>query len=70
MHGVDWSDQMLSSHNVRLKCYRWWKTLFFRLIDITVVNGFLLFQKHRKEHPEDEALRRLISYSIVEFGGL
>ena len=33
MNGVDSSDQMLSNHNVRQKCYRWWKVLFFHLID-------------------------------------
>ena len=67
MNGVDRSDQMLSCHNVSLKCYRWWKTLFFHLIDIAVVNGFLLFQKYKQDHPEEEALKRPGSYSIVEF---
>ena len=67
MNGVDRSDQMLSSHNVSLNCYRWWKTLFFHLVDIAVVNGFLLFQKHREANPEDEALRSPNNYSVVEF---
>ena len=67
MNGVDRSDQLLSSHNVSLKCNRWWKTLFFHLVDIAVVNGFLPFQKHRQANPEDEALRRPSNYSMVEF---
>ena len=62
MNGVDWSDQMLSCHSVSLKCYRWSKT-FFHLVDMAVVNGFLLFSKYRQEHPEEEALKRPCSYS-------
>ena len=67
MNGVDRSDQLISSHNVSFKCYRWWKTFFFHLVDIIVVNGFLLFQKHREANPDDEALRSPSNYSIVEF---
>ena len=29
------------------KCLRWWKTLFFHLIDIAVVNSFILFREHQ-----------------------
>ena len=67
MNGVDRSDQMLTCHNVSKKCRRWWKTLFFHLIDIGVVNGFLLFQSYRAKNPEVEALHRPNKYSIVDF---
>ena len=67
MNGVDRSDQMLSNHNVRQKCYRWWKVLFFHLIDIAIVNSFLLFQQYRAQNPEVEALHRMKSYSIANF---
>ena len=66
MNGVDRSDQMLACHNVSRKCYRWWKTLFFHLIDIAIVNGFLLFSEHRADC-DDEALERSRGYSIVDF---
>ena len=65
MNAVDRSDQMLAYDNVRRKCYRWWKTLFFHLIDIAVVNGFILFQKHRAQDPE--AAPRPRKYTVVEF---
>ena len=52
MNGVDRSDQILSAFSTRWKCVRWWKTLFFRLTDIAVVNSFILFQAHRAEHTE------------------
>ena len=66
MNAVDRSDQMLAYHNVSRKCYRWWKTLFFHLIDIAVVNSFILFQKYRAQHP-DRGLKRVKKYSIVDY---
>ncbi len=67
MNGVDRSDQMLAFYNVGRKCYKWWKTLFFHLIDITVVNSFLLFQTYRDQEPDMEALHRPAKYALVDF---
>jgi hypothetical protein len=67
MNAVDRSDQMLACHNVSRKCYRWWKTLFFHLVDMAVVNGFLLFQQHRASDPDNPALQRRSTYNIVDF---
>ena len=67
MNSVDRSDQMLSCHNIRVKCKKWWKTLFFHLVDIAVVNSFLLFQKYRTQNNDKEALHRSRSYSVVDF---
>ena len=43
MGGVDKSDQSLSYHNVLRKTVRYWKTLFYHMIDIAAVNGFVLY---------------------------
>ena len=67
MNGVDRSDQMLAYYSVKRKCYKWWKTLFFHLIDIAVVNSFLLFQNFRSQKPDVEGLRRTATYSIIDF---
>ena len=64
MNGVDRSDQILSAFSTRWKCVRWWKTFFFRLTDIAVVNSFILFQAHRAEHTEIE---RPVGYSQCDF---
>jgi len=45
MNGVDKSDQHLAKYLLR-KCVRWWKTLFFHLVDITVVNKNLFCFKN------------------------
>ena len=47
MNAVDRSDQILATNNVNRKCMKWWKTLFFHLIDIAVVNSFLLFKEYQ-----------------------
>jgi hypothetical protein len=58
MNGVDHSDQLIGTNNVMRKCLRWWKTLFFHLIDIAIVNGFIPFQEHQSNFPDSEDLRR------------
>lgn len=67
MNAVDRSDQILSNYTVSRKCYKWWKTLFFHLIDMAIVNGFILFQKHRANNPDSPALKRRSTYSMVHF---
>lgn len=67
MIGVDRSDQLLSTNNVMRKCMRWWKALFFHLVDMAVVNSFILFRLHAQAHPEIEQVQRPASYTLVEF---
>ncbi|XP_066926570.1 piggyBac transposable element-derived protein 4-like [Clytia hemisphaerica] len=66
MNGVDKSDQILSSNNLLRKCLRWWKTLFFHLIDIAIVNSFILFQELRKQGKLGD-VKRPKDYSLLHF---
>ena len=43
MGGIDKSDQYLAYHNVLRKTVRYWKTLFYHMIDVAVVNAFVLY---------------------------
>ena len=67
MNAVDRSDQILATHNVQWKCIRWWKTLFFHLGDIAVVNSFILFMEQQRKFPDNEALRRPAKYSLASY---
>lgn len=67
MNGVDKSDQLLSKYNLLRKCLRWWKTLFFHIIDIALINGCILFSLESKGNPENKGFRRPGHYSFLEF---
>lgn len=67
MNAVDRSDQILVTNNVLRKCMRWWKTLFFHLIDIAVVNSYILFREHQAKFPDNEDLHRTADYSLAHF---
>ena len=53
--------------HVQRKCMRWWKTLFFHLVDMAVVNSYILFREQQKKFPDNEALRRPAKYSLASF---
>ena len=67
MNGVGKSDQIFSKYNLSHKCVRWWKTLFYHIIDIAVVNGFILFQQHHKNNPDLVTLKQHSQYSLLDF---
>ena len=69
MNAVDRSDQILATNNFHRECVRWWKTLFFHLIDIAIVNSYILFQEHRANFPDEPALKRPASHSLTNFRG-
>jgi hypothetical protein len=61
-------DHTVMSNNLLQKCYKWWKTLLFHLIDMSVINSFILFQEQRRNNPDNNGLERGEKYhSIVEF---
>ena len=44
MNGVDLTDQYLSYHSLtKRKTIKWWKKLFWRLIDICILNAAIFF---------------------------
>ena len=67
MNGVQKSDQILSKHNLSHNCVRWWETLFYYIIDIAVVNYFILFQQHSEKNPDLATLKRHSQYSLLDF---
>ena len=58
---------MLGKYNLLRKCLRWWKTLFFHMVDISVVNSFILFKDYQKANPHIQLLKRDSNYSLLDF---
>ena len=65
MNAVDRSDQILSTFNIQRKCLRWWKTMFFHLIDMAVVNSYILFLEHMANYPDE--IERPAGYTQCDF---
>ena len=49
MNGVDRLGQILTTNSVLRKSMKWWKTMVYHLINMAVVNGFILFKEHQGE---------------------
>ena len=46
MGGVDLNDQICQYYDVLCKSVKWWKTLFFHLINMVIVNAYVLYRKY------------------------
>ena len=45
MGGVDKSDKLLSYYGFSHRTVKWWRHVFFHLLDMSVVNAYVLYRK-------------------------
>jgi len=44
MKGTDLSNQLISYYEMNRKLYKFWKRIFFHLIDMAIINSYILFK--------------------------
>ena len=64
MRGVDLSNQLISYYEIDRRTYKWWKRIFFHLIDLSIINSFIIYKKYFKDSLLTQKLYRL---EIVKF---
>lgn len=45
MKGVDWFDSLIGRHKIRMRTKKWYMRIWYHLIDVTVVNAWLLYRR-------------------------
>jgi hypothetical protein len=60
MEGVDRADQYCGCYGFTRRSYKWWKKLFFWLMEAAVVNSYILNSLHEEE--SGEKLETHLSY--------
>ena len=45
MRGVDKGNQLISYYELSRGTHKWWKRIFLHLIDISIVNSFIIYKK-------------------------
>lgn len=48
MGGVDLANQLIGSYKIGFRSKKWWKAIFYHLIDIAVINSYVLYTKIMK----------------------
>ncbi|CAH1974762.1 unnamed protein product [Acanthoscelides obtectus] len=70
MGGVDLADQMSGVYNLDRKSCKWWKKVFYRLLMISVVNSWVIYNDLRRTQKKIPLLEFLFSLSedLIEKG--
>ena len=69
MGGVDKSDQMIGKYKALRRTSKFWKTLFYHMLDIARVNSYIMFQEFRSldKNVNIVELERPKSYAQLDF---
>jgi len=68
MGGVDITDQLRAGYSTHRKCWRNWLSLWFWLLDVTLVNSYLLYKNihHKRSQDQVSFWRAIVEYLIHE----
>lgn len=68
MSGIDRSDQMLSYYASTTKTIKWYRKVFFRLVDICIWNAFYLYRKQKDQKCRLLTFRESVINSLIDSG--
>ena len=68
MSGVDISDQYMSFHLCLRKSMKWWRKLFFHLLNMIILNSYLLNKKFGKKNLSKDEFIEYIASNLVDSG--
>lgn len=70
MGGVDKLDQFLSYYTLCRKSTKWWKKVFFRLLELCVVNAFCIYNakhpKFKESRRSHQKFREALIYELIQ----
>ncbi|XP_052771220.1 piggyBac transposable element-derived protein 4-like [Mya arenaria] len=71
MGGVDLLDQFGQYNTVARKTKKWWRKLFFHIMNICIVNAYRLYEKYSTNFPkkDHEGFRKSVVEALIEEGG-
>lgn len=56
MGGVDLTDSFIGRHKIRIRSKKWYFRIFYHLLDVTMVNAWVLYRKVCQERNEKKML--------------
>ena len=68
MRAVDVGDQMMSYHCFVRRSLKWYRKLFIHLVNMLLLNSYILFKKYGQEKMSNEIFRESIVEGLLQDG--
>ena len=68
MGGVDKADMLCSLHGIPRKSKKWWHRIFVGLVDRSLCNAYVVYNKLEMESCNLRLFRRSVAQSLITLG--
>ena len=65
MNGVDKCDQYLASYSIDRKTVKWWKKIFFRILDVCVLNGMITYTTYNPAYKQRKCSHKCFRMELI-----
>ena len=65
MGGVDRADHFCGSYALLRKMSKWWRKLFFKLMEVAIVNSYILYNPNRKQNSLKDIRHKMFQKKLV-----